>query len=79
MNPEEKALLERALELSEQNNVILKKLEKQAKWSRVWGIVKVAIFVLPFILGYFYLAPFIGPALQNVGQNYDGIKDLLNP
>ncbi len=77
MNPEDRTLLERAIDLSEQNNVILKKLEKQAKWARAWGILRVVIFLLPFILGYFYFAPLIGPALQNFGDNYSGLKDLL--
>lgn len=77
MNPEDRTLLERALELSEQNNVILKKLEKQAKWSRIWTVAKIIILVLPFIIGYFYLAPFLGPILKNYGQNYSDIQDLL--
>jgi hypothetical protein len=77
MNPEDRALLERALKLSEDNNIILKKMENHAKWGKIWGFVKVVLFVLPFIVGYLYLAPLLGPSLKNFGQNYSAIQDLL--
>ena len=74
MNPEEKVLLERALKLSEENNKILRKIEKRARWSALWGFIKVAIIVVPLILGYIYLEPFFNQALEN----YNSIKELLN-
>jgi hypothetical protein len=77
MNPEERALLERAIKLSEENNIILKNLEKQAKWARVWGFAKIIILVLPFIIGYLYFAPIIGSSLQNYEKNISKLKDLL--
>jgi hypothetical protein len=65
MNPEEKALLERTFRLSEENNKILRTLQKKARWAFVWGIMKVLIIVIPIVLGYLYFAPFIGEALEN--------------
>lgn len=65
MNPEERALLERIMNLSEKNNILLAKMEKRGKWLAIWGFVKIAIFILPFILGYLLLQPYIGPAVDN--------------
>ena len=74
MNPEEKVLLERTLKLSEENNQILHKIERKARWAIVWGFIKVAIIVVPLILGYLYLQPFLAPAMESFKQ----IGELLN-
>jgi hypothetical protein len=65
MNPEEKALLERTFRLSEENNRILRKMQKVARWAFLWGIIKVLIIVVPIVIGYLYFAPFIGEVLEN--------------
>ena len=74
MNPEEKVLLERTLKLSEENNQILHKIDRKARWAIVWGFIKGAIIVVPLILGYLYLQPFLAPAIDNLR----GIQELLN-
>lgn len=74
MNPEEKVLLERTLKLSEENNKILRKIERRARWAILWGFIKIAIIAVPLILGYFYLEPYIGQALDN----FNSVKELLN-
>lgn len=74
MKPEEKALLERTLQLSEENNQILRKIERRARWAVVWGFIKVALIVVPLVAGYIYLQPFLEQALEN----YNGVKELLN-
>lgn len=55
----EKELLDKTLKLSEENNLLLKKMERQARWGRIFSIVRIVIYVLPFVLAYFYLMPFI--------------------
>ena len=74
MSPEEKALLERTLKLSEENNQILRKMQRTARWAVVWGFIKVAIIVVPLVVGYLYLQPFLGQALDNFKQ----VQGLLN-
>ena len=74
MNPEDKALLERALKLSEENNHILHKIERRARWALVWGFIKTAVIIVPLVVGYFYLQPFIDQALEN----YNTLKVFLN-
>jgi len=74
MSPEEKVLLERTLKLSEENNRILHKMQKAARWATIWGFIKVAIVIVPLVLGYIYLQPFLDQALDN----FNSVKELLN-
>ena len=74
MNPdEEKELLERTLELSEDNNEILKKLDRKARWVFIWGFIKIVIIILPLVVGYFLLQPYFEQALNGLG----GVQELL--
>jgi len=74
MSPEEKALLERTLKLSEENNRILCRMQRTARWAVLWGFIKVAIIVVPLVVGYIYLQPFFSQATEN----YNSVKELLN-
>ena len=74
MNPQEKVLLERTLKLSEENNQILHKMQRAARWAILWGFIKVAIIIVPLVVGYLYLQPFLGQAKEN----FNSIQDLLN-
>ena len=68
MSPEEKVLLERTLKLSEENNKILQKIERKAKWAFFWGLFKIAVVVVPLVAGFLYLQPFLEPALENLNK-----------
>lgn len=74
MNPEERHLLERALKLAEENNDILKRVERRARRATIYGFIKLAIIVLPFVIGYLFLEPYIDEARDN----YSGAIELLN-
>lgn len=74
MNPEERQLLERSLKLAEENNAILKKVQSQAKRAAVYGFIKMGLYVLPLVIGYFFLQPYINDAFKN----YDNIRETLN-
>lgn len=74
MDPEEKELLERALELSEENNRILRKMQRTARWAILWGFIKVALVVIPLVAGYIFLQPFLDQALEN----YNSAREFLN-
>ena len=75
MNPEDKVLLERTLKLSEENNLILRKMQRTARWAVLWGFIKVAIVVTPLVVGYILLQPFIGQAKDSLNS----AMELLNP
>lgn len=73
MNPEEKVLLERTLKLSEENNKILRKMQRAAKWAFIWGFIKVAILIVPIIAGYLFLQPY----LDDLMASYSSIQEIF--
>lgn len=73
MSPEEKLLLDRTLKLSEDNNRILKKLEKRLRWAFVWGLIKLAIILVPLVIGILYLEPYLG----QFKESYAGLRELM--
>ena len=74
MDLEEKALLERTVKLSEENNQILRKMQRAARWGLIWGFIKVLIIIVPLVAGYLYLEPYLSQAVNN----YNGFKELFN-
>jgi hypothetical protein len=74
MSPEEKELLRRSLLLSEENNKILLGVQKSLRWQAIWGVVKIVILVLPLILGYIFLQPFLG----SMFNNYKEVQGMIN-
>ena len=74
MDSDEKAMLKRALEISEDNNQMLKKLVRAMRWDRLvrtlyWGII-IAISV-----GAFYT---VQPYMQDLIKVYGNAQDSLN-
>ncbi len=73
MNPQEKALLERTLKLAEENNKILQRILRRARWATAWGIIKIVILIVPIIAGYLFLEPYF----EEAKENYSGLKEAL--
>jgi len=78
MNPEEKELLNRSLRLSEENNKILRKMQRTARWALIWGLVKVIIVIVPLVLGVIYLQPFFDSASEVINQGVQLINSSGN-
>jgi uncharacterized membrane protein len=75
MQPEEKEMLKKALELSQENNKILHSIRRQMLAGRIFRIVYWVAIVGAAIGVYYYITPYIDSA---VGA-YGGIKnDLQN-
>jgi hypothetical protein len=74
MEPGERRLLERSLKLSEENNKMLRKLERRARWAITWGFIKITIIVVPLIIGYLYLEPYF----EEAARDLNSIRELLN-
>ena len=71
MEPEDKRMLKKTLELAENNNKILKKLYSDVVWQRIWSAVY-WVFVLGTAVGvYYYLQPFID-SLTHTYQSLTG-------
>ncbi|MDB5194337.1 MAG: hypothetical protein JWN50_351 [Parcubacteria group bacterium] len=75
MDPEDRELLIRTAKLSEENNRLLRSVKSTLRWNQIWGFVKVLIIIVPFIIGYIFLQPYLG-SIGSSGTS--SIKDLLN-
>lgn len=73
MNPEEKELLSKTLRLSEENNRILHKMQRAARWAVVWGFIKFVIIVTPLIIGFLYLEPHV----KDLADEYEALRGAL--
>ncbi len=74
MSPEEKELLKRAVALGEENNEILRGMQRS---MRIQRFVRIAywIFIVGSAVGAYYL---IQPYLESLVGFYGGAGDLLN-
>jgi len=73
MNPEEKVLLERTLKLSEENNQILRAIQRSMRLARIMSIVY-WVFIIGSAIGAYYL---IQPYLEQLMGIYSGTKDSI--
>jgi hypothetical protein len=81
MNPEEKEMLEEALELAEENNKILRKLQSSARWARFFRILYWAVIIGLSIWAYYYLQPLLQQLLEayaGVKEGIDSLGNLIN-
>lgn len=63
MEPE----MRRLLQLTEDNNAMLKKLMGDLRWRRFWGFVRWAIIIGSAVGIYYWFQPFI----DNIMSTYD--------
>jgi hypothetical protein len=77
MSPDERDLLKRTLELAEENNDMLRSLKRAQTWSAIWGLIKLAIIVVPLIIGYVYLEPYIG-SMGNLFKEAQSVMQMYN-
>ena len=67
-------IMERSIELAEENNRLLKKLQRQATIAFWFRLVWFGILIgLPFI-AYFYI---LEPILDGLGPDYENLKNFL--
>ncbi|MBX4199164.1 hypothetical protein KW800_02770 [Candidatus Parcubacteria bacterium] len=74
MNPEDRELLKRTLQLSEENNKMLRKIRRNSRWIVVWGVIKFAVIIGSLVIGYLSLEPYLG----SVGESFKQAQGLLN-
>jgi len=74
MDPREKALFEEMHELVQENNKILHRLQRSARWSKFLRFVYWVIIIGTSVGAYYYLQPYIDK-LMGV---YSGMQSDLN-
>ncbi len=73
MNPEEEELLKKNLELSEENNSMLRSIQRSMRLSRFMSMLY-WIFIIGSAIGAYYL---IQPYLEAITGSYTGAKSNL--
>jgi hypothetical protein len=59
MTPEERSLLERTAALAEENNKLLKSMQKSARWRTVFQIGYWAIIIILTFGAFYFIQPYI--------------------
>ena len=81
MNPEEKELLQKTYELSEENNKILHSIRRGNRWSYFFKITYWVLVIGVAFGAYFYIQPYVN-VLSNtyhgVTSDIDDIKNIAN-
>jgi hypothetical protein len=81
MQPEEKEILKKTLELAEENNKMLHSIRRNMFWGRVMNIVYWIIIIGAAVGVYYYITPYIDSAVNAYGNMKGDLKsfgDLFN-
>ncbi len=74
MEPDEKKLLEETLELSKENNKILKKLHTSMRVSRFFRVAYWTIIIGSMLGAYYYFQPLI----DGIKESFGGVMSLFS-
>ena len=66
-----RAVLQKLLEQSEENNQLLRKIRSYQNQQRLFGYLKVLIIIVPIILSIIYLPPLLKPIIDQYMQVLD--------
>ncbi|MCE9644016.1 hypothetical protein K8Q93_02115 [Candidatus Parcubacteria bacterium] len=72
-NTPDREILERLLKLEQENYRILKALRSSQRWGVFWGFIKFLLLIIPLIIAYFYLQPY----LQMIWATYEQAQGQL--
>ena len=82
MDTEDKKKLNRALEISEENNTMLKALVRSMRWARLFKIVYWGILIAISVGAFYYLQPYVdkaSSAYSTFQQGVNRINTYLSP
>jgi hypothetical protein len=74
MNPQEKELLQKTYELSEENNKILRGIRRVNRWSYTFKILYWSLIIVIAFSAYFYVQPYV----EILDNTYKGIVNDIN-
>jgi hypothetical protein len=82
MQPDEKEMLKKTLELSQDNNKMLHSIKRGMFWGRVWKIIYWVVIIGASIGVYYYIQPYIDSILNTYGSlkgNLSNFGNMLKP
>jgi len=81
MNPNEKDLLEKTYELSQENNKILRGIRSSNRWSTFFHIFYWVIIIGVSIGAFYYIQPYMDKAVgiyKSVQGDLNSVKSVVN-
>jgi len=82
MNPEEKMLLKRAVDLSEDNNQMLNKLVRAMRWGRLLSSLYWIILIGISVGAFYFVQPYINQligAYTNAQDTFNSLGSFVKP
>lgn len=83
MSPEEKELLRKSVALEQENNEILRSMQRSMRLSRFFSILYYIVIIGSVVGAYYLIQPYInaitdayGGASSNIGSMLDSFKEL---
>ncbi|MDO8590901.1 MAG: hypothetical protein Q7R65_02895 [bacterium] len=78
MNPEEKILLQRAVDLSEENNNILRGIRRGNRFGLAWKVFYWIVIIALSYGAYVYLQPYVDQLMKTYNQVTGTISKISN-
>lgn len=83
MDPEIKQLLKENIDLTKENNILIKKMVRNQKWTNIYRVVYWGIIIFTTVGAYYFIQPFLGNMFNAYGVSGGGnvndvIKELSN-
>ena len=81
MNPNEKELLQKTYELSQENNKILRGIRRSNRWSGFFRVIYWVLIIGVSIGAFYFIQPYINAITKTYGslqQNINDVKNITN-
>lgn len=78
MQPEEKEMLKKTLELAQENNKMLHSIRRGMMWGRVIRILYWVVIIGAAIGIYYYISPYIDSAISAYGNVKGDLKSFTD-
>ena len=82
MQPEEREMLKKTLELTQENNQMLQSIRRGIFWSRIMRIIYWVVIIGAALGAYYYISPYVDSAVgayDNVKVDLKNFSNMLKP
>ena len=76
MPPEEKELLQKSVELGEENNRMLRAMKRSMLWSRIMSILYWVLIIGISVGAFYFLQPYVDQVVKTYGSVSNAIKNF---
>lgn len=78
MQPEEKEILKKTLELAQENNQMLHSIRRGMFWGRIMRIIYWVVIIGAALGAYYYISPYIDSAVGAYGSVKTDLQNFGN-